>query len=64
MAYYAGTLKNKKEPTKTFDVEFQVRLWIEQEMQKIRVQANRWNEDYSNSGNFELDLYDGEKREW
>lgn len=64
MAFFVGDLQNKKNPKKDVAVFFQARLSIDQEKEKIHVQADKWNELYSKSENVELDFYDGENREW
>lgn len=63
MAYYVGNLQNKKS-NKTSNIEFQLRLNVDQEKKRIHINADKWNEDLSQSQNFELDFYYEGSRQW
>lgn len=64
IAYYTGTLQNKKRPNEYYNVEFQVKIWADEIKKKIHVYADKWNEKFSKSGDFELDFYYDTNRQW
>ncbi|KAI6169956.1 hypothetical protein M3Y97_01170000 [Aphelenchoides bicaudatus] len=64
VAYFAGTLQNKHSTNTGPNVQFQVRLDADLKTKRIFVEADKWNEQYSRSSDFELDFYYEDSHQW
>jgi hypothetical protein len=64
VANIAGTFKAKDDKTSSFPAQFRLRLNADQETKRITVDADQWNEQFSNSSDFYLDFYYATSQEW
>jgi hypothetical protein len=64
IANVAGTFQSKNATSPSFAAQFQVRVDANLKTQRITVDANQWNEEYSSSVDFYLDFYYSKSQEW
>jgi hypothetical protein len=57
VAYFVGNFQSKNATTPNFAAQFQVKVNANLERKRIYVHADQWAKEYSNSSDFELNVY-------